>query len=58
VRNLDRAAMCVDGVLHLVDTARQPPAIPASGSRNTLLGSIGLSSRVIHGKADPLMPLA
>jgi hypothetical protein len=57
-RDLDRAAMCVDCVLHLPGVGRQPAAILASGSRTPRLASIWLPSPVIQGKADPLMPLA
>ncbi|MDP3084145.1 MAG: alpha/beta fold hydrolase [Rubrivivax sp.] len=39
-------------------TARQLLAVMADGDRSTLLGTIGVPTRVIHGDSDPLLPLA
>ncbi|MEQ8799270.1 MAG: alpha/beta hydrolase [Salinisphaeraceae bacterium] len=50
-RGLDRS-------YHPAGTARQLLAILASGSRETLLRRIRVPSLVIHGNADPLVPLA
>lgn len=43
---------CPDGI------ARQMVAIIASGDRTALLATIGCPAMVIHGAADPLVPLA
>lgn len=50
-RGLDRS-------YHPAGTARQLLAILASGSRESLLRRIRVPSLVIHGDADPLVPLA
>ena len=47
-----RRNVCTGGV------ARQMVAIAASGDRSTLLGTISAPTLVIHGAADPLVPLA
>ena len=47
-----RRNVCTGGV------ARQMVAIVASGDRSTLLGVISAPTLVIHGAADPLVPLA
>ena len=39
-------------------TARQLLAVAADGDRTPLLGRIGAPTRVIHGEADPLVPVA
>jgi len=39
-------------------TARQMVAIAADGDRSPLLGAIGQPTLVIHGDADPLVPVA
>lgn len=39
-------------------TARQIAAIIADGDRSPMLGRIGAPTRVIHGHADPLVPVA
>jgi pimeloyl-ACP methyl ester carboxylesterase len=39
-------------------TARQLVAVAASGSRERLLKTVRVPSQVIHGTADPLVPLA
>ncbi|MBC7686032.1 MAG: alpha/beta fold hydrolase [Bdellovibrionales bacterium] len=47
-----RRNVCSGGV------ARQMVAIAASGDRSALLGTISAPTLVIHGAADPLVPLA
>ena len=44
--------------LHPAGVARQLAAILASGSRQSALASITVPTLVIHGDADPLVPLA
>jgi pimeloyl-ACP methyl ester carboxylesterase len=39
-------------------TARQMVAIAADGDRSPVLGSIHMPTRIIHGRADPLVPVA
>jgi pimeloyl-ACP methyl ester carboxylesterase len=39
-------------------TARQICAVVADGDRSALLPSIAVPTRVIHGAADPLVPVA
>jgi pimeloyl-ACP methyl ester carboxylesterase len=39
-------------------TARQMVAIAADGDRSPVLGSIRMPTRIIHGQADPLVPIA
>ena len=39
-------------------TARQMVAIAADGDRSPLLGAIRVPTQVIHGEADPLVPVA
>ena len=39
-------------------TARQLLAIAADGDRTPLLARIGVPTRIIHGEADPLVPVA
>jgi pimeloyl-ACP methyl ester carboxylesterase len=38
-------------------TARQMVAIAADGDRSPVLGAIRMPTRVIHGRADPLVPI-
>jgi pimeloyl-ACP methyl ester carboxylesterase len=39
-------------------TARQLLAVAADGDRSALLGRIQAPTRIIHGQADPLVPVA
>ena len=39
-------------------TARQMVAIAADGDRTPLLGAIAMPTQIIHGEADPLVPVA
>ena len=39
-------------------TARQMVAIAADGDRSPVLASIRMPTRIIHGRADPLVPVA
>jgi pimeloyl-ACP methyl ester carboxylesterase len=39
-------------------TARQMVAIAADGDRSPSLGALRLPTRIIHGRADPLVPIA
>ena len=39
-------------------TARQMVAIAADGDRSPLVAQIRLPTQIIHGKADPLVPVA
>jgi len=39
-------------------TARQMIAIAADGDRSRLLGAIGMPTQIVHGEADPLVPVA
>ena len=39
-------------------TARQMVAIAADGDRSPVLGAIRMPTRIIHGQADPLVPVA
>jgi pimeloyl-ACP methyl ester carboxylesterase len=39
-------------------TARQMVAIAADGDRSPTLGALRLPTRIIHGRADPLVPIA
>ena len=39
-------------------TARQLVAIAADGDRSTLLGGIAAPTQIVHGRADPLVPVA
>ena len=39
-------------------TARQLVAVAADGDRSAMLGSIRAPTRIIHGQADPLVPVA
>lgn len=57
-RDLERAAMAYNRGLHPAGAARQLVAILASGSRKAALASVRAPTLVIHGDADPLVPLA
>ena len=57
-RDLERAAMAFNRGLHPAGAARQLVAILASGSRKAALASVRVPTLVIHGDADPLVPLA
>jgi len=39
-------------------TARQMVAIAADGDRSPMLGTIAMPTQIIHGEADPLVPVA
>lgn len=47
----------LDRCYHPPGVARQAAAIAASGSRAELLGEIAVPTLVIHGDADPLVPI-
>lgn len=57
VRVRDRAGRAFDRGLSPAGTARQLAAILASGSRKEALKSVTVPSLVIHGDADPLVPV-
>jgi pimeloyl-ACP methyl ester carboxylesterase len=57
-RDLERAAMSYNRGLHPSGVARQLAAVLASGSRKEALASVRVPTLVIHGAADPLVPLA
>jgi pimeloyl-ACP methyl ester carboxylesterase len=52
-----RAARLYDRCFHPQGLARQLAAIVASGSRKDALGSLAIPTLVIHGDADPLVPV-
>jgi pimeloyl-ACP methyl ester carboxylesterase len=52
-----RAATAIDRSFYPQGTARQMAAIVAGGNRRPRLESLDLPSLVIHGKADPLVPV-
>jgi len=54
----EQAARAYDRCFHPVGMVRQLAAILASGSRKEKLGAVKLPALVIHGAADPLVPLA
>jgi pimeloyl-ACP methyl ester carboxylesterase len=54
----ERIAMSIERSLCPGGVARQLVAIAASGDRSPLLGQIVRPSLVIHGAADPLVPVA
>ncbi len=58
VRDAERAAQIFDRGLNPPGAARQLAAIIASGSRRDALGAVRVPALVIHGNADPLVPLA
>jgi len=53
----ERAGRFFDRGLSLAGTARQLAAILASGSRKEALQSVTVTTLVIHGNADPLVPV-
>ena len=54
----ERLGMSVRRSYRPQGTARQMVAIAADGNRSPLLGQIKVPTRIIHGKADPLVPVA
>ena len=56
-RDLDRAGQNFARGLNPAGVARQLMAILASGSRREALRSVSVPTLVIHGKADPLVPV-
>ena len=54
----DRLLASVRRAYRPAGTARQLLAIVADGDRSPLLARIGAPTRVIHGEADPLVPVA
>jgi pimeloyl-ACP methyl ester carboxylesterase len=57
-RDAARAEQAFDRGLSPAGTARQLAAILASGSRKEALASLRVPTLVVHGDADPLVPLA
>ncbi len=57
-RDPERAARMWDRGINPAGTARQLMAIFASGDRTLRLGGVRAPTLVIHGAADPLVPLA
>jgi pimeloyl-ACP methyl ester carboxylesterase len=53
----EKAGEIFDRGLHPAGTARQMAAAYSSGSRREALGSIRVPTLVIHGSADPLLPV-
>ena len=56
-RDAERAWAVFKRGLHPAGTARQLAAILASGSRKKALGEVRVPTLVIHGDADPLVPV-
>ena len=54
----DRFTTSVKRSYRPAGTARQMVAIAADGDRSPVLGSIRMPTRIIHGRADPLVPVA
>jgi pimeloyl-ACP methyl ester carboxylesterase/uncharacterized damage-inducible protein DinB len=54
----ERAALAFDRGLHPAGTTRQLAAVVASGSRRQALRAVTIPTLVIHGDADPLVPVA
>jgi len=54
----DRFTTSVKRSYRPAGTARQMVAIAADGDRSPVLGSIRMPTRIIHGRADPLVPIA
>jgi pimeloyl-ACP methyl ester carboxylesterase len=52
------AALAYDRCFDPAGTARQMAAIMASGDRTEGLGKVGVPTLVLHGEADPLIPVA
>lgn len=57
-RDVERASQLHARGLNPPGVARQLAAILASGSRKEQLGSISVPTLVVHGDADPLVPVA
>lgn len=57
-RDLERAGQNLSRGLHPAGAARQLVAVLASGSRREALRKVGVPTLVIHGQADPLVPVA
>lgn len=57
-RTRERGAMLYDRSFHPQGAARQLAAILAHGSRKQALAAVKAPALVIHGAADPLVPLA
>jgi pimeloyl-ACP methyl ester carboxylesterase len=53
-----RALASVQRSYRPAGTARQLLAIAADGDRTPLLARIGVPTRIVHGEADPLIPVA
>ncbi len=53
-----RLAAMVQRAWHPAGTARQLVAVAADGDRSALLPRIKAPTRIIHGQADPLVPVA
>ncbi|MEV4800897.1 alpha/beta hydrolase [Nonomuraea sp. NPDC049421] len=54
----ERAGLAYDRCFDPAGTARQFAAIRASGDRTRALAGVGAPTLVIHGEADPLIPVA
>ena len=54
----DRFTTSVKRSYQPAGTARQMVAIAADGDRSPVLASIRMPTRIIHGRADPLVPVA
>jgi len=54
----DRSTTSVKRSYRPAGTARQMVAIAADGDRSPMLPSIRMPTRIIHGQADPLIPIA
>ena len=54
----ERLGLAVRRSYRPAGTARQMIAIVADGNRSPLLARIGQPTQIIHGKADPLVPVA
>ena len=54
----DRFTTSVQALVPTGGTARQMVAIAADGDRSPLLGAIRMPTQIIHGQADPLVPVA
>jgi pimeloyl-ACP methyl ester carboxylesterase len=54
----DRFTTSVKRSYRPAGTARQMVAIAADGDRSTVLAAIRMPTRIIHGRADPLVPIA
>jgi pimeloyl-ACP methyl ester carboxylesterase len=52
-----RRTLAVDRAVSVAGTRRQLAAVAASGSREAALGRLSVPALVIHGEADPLLPV-